>query len=263
MRFRRKRRKDFLLLADSKGGNKMIIQIENLEKSFSGDCEVIRIKKFELGHNEIISMYGRSGCGKTTLLNILSGVLGGYSGSVKICGTEMKSLGERDLDLFRAKNIGYIFQNLNLLQGYTAYENLELSLQIAGVNYSRDGIMQYLEIAGLFNESGKYPSQLSLGQQQRIAVLRAVMKRPPLILADEPTSSLDSQNSAAVVDLLKKSAAEAGSALITVSHEKDVISAFDKKLNFSDINMSRGAGVLDSIEARPCLASMRKAGDAN
>ncbi len=214
----------------------MIVEIDNLVKKFDDASKVIDINRFTLEDNEIISIFGRSGCGKTTLLNIIAGVLGGYEGGVNVCGVKLNSLNEKELDSFRAKNIGYVFQNFNLLQGYSAYENIELSLRIAGYKYRAGEIMEYFEKTGLINEACKYPSQLSLGQQQRVAVLRAVIKKPPLILADEPTSSLDSINSDAIIGLLKKCAAEAGSALITVSHEKEVICAFDKNIDFNDIN---------------------------
>ncbi len=214
----------------------MIVEIDNLVKIFNDDITVLNIKKFTLAKNKIISIFGRSGCGKTTLLNIIAGVLGGYEGNVTVCGTRLNSLNEKKLDLFRAKNIGYIFQNFNLLQGYDAYENIELSLKIAGIKYNAKSIMEYFEKTGLLKEAKKYPSQLSLGQQQRVAVLRAVIKKPSLILADEPTSSLDNANSLTVIKLLKKCALEAGAALITVSHEKEVINAFDKNIDFNDIN---------------------------
>jgi putative ABC transport system ATP-binding protein len=214
----------------------MIVEIDNLVKKFDDASKVIDINRFTLADNEIISIFGRSGCGKTTLLNIIAGVLGGYEGGVNVCGVKLNSLNEKELDSFRAKNIGYVFQNFNLLQGYSAYENIELSLRIAGYKYRDGEIMEYFEKTGLINEARKYPSQLSLGQQQRVAVLRAVIKKPPLILADEPTSSLDSINSDAIIGLLKKCASEAGSALITVSHEKEVICAFDKNIDFNDIN---------------------------
>ncbi len=215
----------------------MIIEVKDLLVDY-GDNEnaVLKISEFTLPERGQLAILGRSGSGKTTFLNVLSGVLRPAAGNVKICGTELTCLKNDELDNFRARNIGYIFQNLNLLQAYTALENIEIALKLSGAKYDRSEILENLSAAGLSREINKYPYELSLGQQQRIAVIRSVMKKPALILADEPTSSLDAENSDFVLEILKENTEKIGAALILVSHEPDVINSFEHKLKFNEIN---------------------------
>ncbi len=218
----------------------MVLDIKDLRMIFPGEDRkpILDIRELSIGDKDEVAMIGRSGCGKTTFLNIVSGVLKPTSGSVEVCGTHIAGLSGSALDAFRARHIGYVFQNLNLLAGYTAYENIEISLRIARMGFSKNEIMQSLESVGLTDSAGKYPHEMSLGQQQRVAVVRAVIKKPEIILADEPTSSLDVENSDKIISLLKERAKILGAALIVVSHENEVIAAFDKKIRFSDINLS-------------------------
>lgn len=213
----------------------MQIEISNLIKKFK-NIKILDIKNLKINKGEILAIYGHSGCGKTTLLNIISGVLTDYEGNIKIGETYLNKLSEQELDLFRSKNIGYIFQNFNLLQGYNAYENIKISLQLANIQYKNNEIIEKFEEVGLKNEIYKYPSQLSLGQQQRIAILRAILKKPQIILADEPTSSLDEENTKIIIDLLIKSAISNSATLIVVTHELNILNNFNKSINFLDIN---------------------------
>jgi len=216
----------------------MVIKIENLKMKFpgAGSPEILNINRFELAASSQIAIFGKSGSGKTTFFNVISGVLSPASGLVSILGTDITKLKEHELDNFRSKNIGYIFQNLNLLQGYNAFENIEISLLVAKTKYCKKEIYENLESIGMAQHAKKRPHELSLGQQQRIAIIRAVMKKPALILADEPTSSLDPHNSALIIELLKKEARLMNSALIIVSHESDIISMFERQVKFCDIN---------------------------
>ena len=173
-----------------------------------------------------LCLVGSSGSGKTTLLNILAGVLVPSSGQVWLGDQELFALSEAGRDGFRARHIGCVFQTLNLLQGLSVLENLTLAQRfagIAGAEARRKG-MQLLEQFGLAARAGARPAQLSLGEQQRVAIARAVCKSPGLVLADEPTASLDDQNAGAAVDLLLESSRH--STLIVASHDARLLGRF-------------------------------------
>jgi putative ABC transport system ATP-binding protein len=179
---------------------------------------------------------GPSGCGKTTLLNIIAGLLVPAEGSVEVCGKRLDGAGEAVRDRFRATHLGYIFQNFNLLQGFTALENILLSMKFSRKKTNAGLARELIERVGLSGRMHHYPTQLSIGEQQRVAVARALANKPDLVLADEPTGSLDPRNSAEVIKLLRETAAERGVGLIVVSHEKEVVGAFEKRVPFLEIN---------------------------
>ena len=180
-------------------------------KSGKGTLEVLDIAQWQLGKGEHVALSGPSGCGKTTLLNIIAGLLVPTEGSVEVCGERLDRAGEAARDRFRAEHLGYIFQNFNLLQGFTAIENILLSMTFSRKKPNTSLARELINRVGLYDRMYHYPSQLSIGEQQRVAVARALANKPNLVLADEPTGSLDPQNS------------------------EDVI-AFEKQVPFLDIN---------------------------
>jgi ABC-type lipoprotein export system ATPase subunit len=217
----------------------MIVSLKGVRysyKSGTGSLEVLNIAEWQLGKGEHVALSGPSGCGKTTLLNVIAGLLVPAEGSVEVCGVRLDGAGEAARDRFRAAHLGYIFQNFNLLQGFTAFENVLLSMTFSRKEPDAGLARELIGRVGLSDRMHHYPSQLSIGEQQRVAVARALANRPDLVLADEPTGSLDPQNSREVIRLLKETAAERGVGLIVVSHEKEVVGAFEKRVPFLELN---------------------------
>ncbi len=196
---------------------------------------VLDIPHWNVHPGEQAALFGRSGCGKSTLLHVLSGVLMPTSGSVRVCGTDLTTLDEAKRDAFRAHKIGYVFQNLNLLPGYTALENVLLGASFSG-RVDRAKAVSLLKAMDLADRLNQPPNALSLGEQQRVAVARALVKEPELVLADEPTASLDPRNSARVIDLLQAACRGCGSTLVLVTHEPEVLTRFERQVPFRDLN---------------------------
>ena len=217
----------------------MIVEIKDVEfsyKSGGGSLEVINIPRWSLEKGQMTAISGPSGCGKTTLLNIIAGLLVPRRGSVEVCGRRLDQMSEAARYRFRAGHLGYIFQNFNLLQGFTALENILLAMTFSNKKADASLAKELLERVGLSARMNHYPSQMSIGEQQRVAVARALANKPDLVLADEPTGSLDPRNSEEVITLLKETISERGVSLIIVSHEREVTGAFEKEARFLDIN---------------------------
>jgi putative ABC transport system ATP-binding protein len=182
---------------------------------------------------------GRSGLGKTTLLHLIAGILAPDAGSIRVAETELVGLGEGARDRWRARTLGYVHQGINLLQSLTALENVRMAMSLAGKD-DPAAAKRLLERVGLGDRLGYRPSMLSAGQQQRVAVARALANRPRLVLADEPTAALDPENRDEILALLKETCAEYGSALLLVSHDETVLGTFAEVTNFSAINRASG-----------------------
>lgn len=216
-----------------------ILEIINLKKSYmSPDGEtnlVIDIPRFTINEGEQIALQGGSGSGKTTLLNLIAGILRADSGSVVLSSHELVSLSEAEIDRLRADNIGYVFQTFNLLQGYTALENVLLGMMF-GRGIERGLALSLLDRVGLKDRISYRPNQLSVGQQQRVAVARALANRPKLVLADEPTGNLDSHRAHEAIELIRQICSENGAALLLVSHDQNVLKQFDKVEQLANIN---------------------------
>lgn len=204
---------------------------------------VIDIPSWSVGKGEQIAIFGASGSGKSTLLHLLAGVLTPTSGRVTVCGEDVSAMSEAQRDQFRARRIGYIFQSFNLLQGYTALDNVLMGMTFCSRKIDRKLAESLLEHVGIGARLRHRPSEMSLGEQQRVAIARAVAKKPELVLADEPTGSLDPRNKAQVIDLLRSMCEDQGSTLVLVSHERDIIEQFDKQVAFADINRACSAEV--------------------
>ncbi len=213
----------------------MIIDISNLKFS-RGNLEILDIPRWLVKQGEQIAIAGSSGSGKSTLLHILAGLLRPDAGELIVCGENLNQKKEAELDKFRANNIGYIFQNFNLLQGYTAIENILLSICLANNRADKEFAKQLLVEVGLSERVNHKPSAMSIGEQQRVAVARALANKPKLILADEPTGSLDPFHTGEVIEKLKQVCRVHNCTLIIVSHEENIINSFDKKISFLDFN---------------------------
>ncbi len=207
-----------------------LLELNHLRKSF--DHPVVN-GSFMLEVGEHVALTGPSGCGKSTLLHLISGILRPDSGTIKLAGTEITTLREGELDLFRAKNIGYVFQTFHLLESLTTLENVESVITFAGANHYPKA-RKILEDMGLKDKLSSFPHQLSVGQKQRVAVARAVVNEPPLVLADEPTANLDPPRAEGVLKLLRDTCRRANASLIVVSHDTRSVQDFDRVIDFRE-----------------------------
>jgi putative ABC transport system ATP-binding protein len=217
-----------------------MLVVTDLKKSFvSPDGErvdIVNVPSFTLGAGEQLALRGESGSGKTTFLNLIAGILAADSGKVAIDDQEMTALSEPKRDRLRAEKLGYIFQTFNLLQGFTVIENVVLGMSFGPGGADRDHARRTLQRVGLGHRLDHFPHQLSTGQQQRVAVARALANRPRLVLADEPTGNLDRKHSREALALIREVCAEVRSALLLVSHDEEVLQQFTLRRDFSEIN---------------------------
>ena len=208
-----------------------MLELKNVSKSyFEGNSKhfVLNDLKLNVSKGEIIILLGKSGSGKSTLLNIISGIDIPDSGSVSIDGTDITKLSEKERTLVRRNKVGFIFQFFNLIPTLTVKENLLLPLELTGSNNTEERINSILLEVGLANRANTYPDKLSGGEQQRIAIARALIHNPDIILADEPTGNLDYETGLQIVDLLDRVVKKKDKTMIMVTHSKDVIGLADK-----------------------------------
>ncbi len=214
------------------------LSVQSVCKSISlrrESIEILRGVTFELDRGEMVALMGPSGSGKSTLLGIVAGLDRPTSGQVTVAGTEIGYLPERALASFRADNVGMVFQAYNLIPTLTALENVQLPLLVPGRD-SRDGerAQRVLEEVGLGHRLGHRPAQLSGGEQQRVAVARALVSEPPLIIADEPTGNLDSDTGNALIDLLLDLRARHHTTILLATHNSAVAERSDRTLHMRD-----------------------------
>ena len=217
----------------------VLLQITGLQKSFRGPDgvrqRIVDVPAFTLAAGSQRALAGESGSGKTTFLNLIAGILPADAGSIHFNGVNVAAFGESRRDAFRAQNLGYIFQTFNLLQGYTCLENVLLGMTF-GRGADRVRAVNLLKRVGLGDRLQHRPHQLSTGQQQRVAVARALANQPRLVLADEPTGNLDRKNSLAALALIRETCREQGTALLLVSHDRGVLDQFADVQDFHQLN---------------------------
>ena len=218
-----------------------MLEIRNLKKSYlepdGGELPILDIPRWSLGAGEEVVVVGASGCGKTTLLHIISGILRPTSGHVLIDGWDTPLLSEAERDQFRARRIGYVFQTFNLLQGFSALENVLLGMTFAGGYHEKKRAKDLLDRVGLGHRIHHKPSQMSVGEQQRVSVARALANKPKLVLADEPTANVDVGNQQQVIDMLRGTCKEEGVALTLVTHAPEVAKQFQRVDRLTEINL--------------------------
>lgn len=216
-----------------------LLEIANLKKSFiAPDGQrhtIVDVAQFALQSGEQLALAGESGSGKTTFLNLIAGILKPDEGVIRLGDVTVSELSETKRDRFRALSIGYIFQTFNLLQGYTCLENVLLGMSF-GRKVDKEFARTLLKRVGLENRLDHRPRQLSTGQQQRVAVARALANRPKLVLADEPTGNLDHKNARESLALIREACRENGAALLLVSHDREVLGQFETMKDFHRIN---------------------------
>ncbi len=217
-----------------------MLQIQNLKKTFSQpngqSLPILDIPSFALAAGEQTVLLGKSGGGKTTLLHIIAGITRGDSGSVTIDGIDMSTLSEAGRDRVRAAKIGYVFQTFNLLPAFSALENVRLGMTFARGKHDLGRATDLLQKVGLGDRMHYQPGALSVGQQQRVAVARALANRPRLLLADEPTANVDTMNQQKIIDLIREVCREEKVALLLVTHSQEVASQFERVENLENLN---------------------------
>ena len=215
-----------------------MIKLNKLSKVYRTDeieSTALNEVSFEISQGEFVSVMGPSGCGKSTLLNILGMLDKPESGSYEFLGNEVAQLNEKGRSDVRKKNIGFIFQNFNLIDELTVFENIELPLLYNKVSSSerKKLVNELIEKIGIAHRTSHFPQQLSGGQQQRVAVARALITKPPLILADEPTGNLDSSHGNEVMELMCE-LNEAGTTIVMVTHSAHDASYSNRIINLLD-----------------------------
>jgi putative ABC transport system ATP-binding protein len=203
----------------------------------SGKVEVPALQNVNLTvkHGEFIAIMGPSGCGKSTLLHLLGGLMPPTHGKILLDGTDISKLSDSARTAIRRKKIGYIFQRFNLLPTLTAKGNIELAKKINGNGHlTSNGVEHILSILGLTEKINFRPAEMSGGEQQRVAIARAVVNRPAIILADEPTGSLDSRNSQIVLQMLRDLNDKLGQTIVMITHDSDAASTASRVIEMKD-----------------------------
>lgn len=212
-----------------------VLEVESLTKSYA-ERPILRGVSFKLEQGERVALLGPSGSGKTTVLNCVGGVDRADSGSVRIASLALSELNVDELAHLRRRHIGTVFQFYHLLPTLSAAENIELPLQLLGVATSEreKRVRELLERVGISHRAAALPGQLSGGEMQRVAIARAVVHRPALILADEPTGSLDSATGTQVLDLLAEIVRETNAAMLLVTHSPETVKHCERVLRMQD-----------------------------
>ena len=211
---------------------KIILYVNDVCKSYNygtNNLEVLKNFTLQLGKKEIVTISGQSGCGKSTALNIMGTLDKQDSGTVSFEGIDVNQLDENSLANFRNTKIGFVFQFHHLLPELTALENASIPLWIKGAPLSENYLIDLFETLGIKDRMNHYPSELSGGERSRVALIRAIINRPSILFADEPTGNLDEKNSKILVDLLIKINKDFGQSIILTTHDPDIASIGDRQ----------------------------------
>lgn len=217
-----------------------MLEIQNIKKSFvqpdGQPVPILDVPQFRVDAGEQVVLLGPSGCGKTTLLHIIAGLTKPDSGKVLLDGVELTKFSEAIRDRIRADKIGYVFQTFNLLDGFSALENVLLGMTFARKKLDAARASELLVEVGLGHRLKNKPYQLSVGEKQRVAVARALANEPKLLLADEPTANVDPQNQQHVIDLIRDNCRKENIAILMVTHALEVANQFDRVVDLRDLN---------------------------
>lgn len=204
-----------------------IIKTTNITVTHKNGYAPLSFPDLSIGPKEKILLLGESGCGKTTLLSVLAGFLKPTTGQVHVEGQDFYNLSAHDRDRLRGKTFGFVFQTLHLIPSITIAQNILLAASMSGMTPDTERLHHLLKSLGLIDKAHRKPTELSQGEQQRAALARAVFNSPALIIADEPTSSLDDKNAESVMDILEQQSAESGSSLLVATHDHRIKNRFE------------------------------------
>ena len=221
-----------------------ILTTENLKKIYetpSGKVYALDGVSVSVSEGEFIAVVGSSGSGKTTFLNMIGGLDRPTAGQVQIRSKPLGSLSSEELTVFRRRNIGFVFQNYNLLPYLNVWENISLPLRLDGVSADEPFIAEIIKSLGLEDKTCNMPYMLSGGQQQRVAIARALSTKPAIILADEPTGNLDSITGMEVIGLLKTCAVKYHQTIVVVTHNEEIAQMADRTIRIEDGKVTGGA----------------------
>ena len=214
-----------------------MIQVENLTFGYGVGGFRLRVPEFSLADSERVAVVGPSGSGKTTLLNLIAGILTPEGGRIDVAGTEVSNLSDAERRRFRASQIGFVFQDFALLDYLSARQNIYYPYRITPALKldadARARAAKLAEACGIGDKLDRHPSALSQGEQQRVAICRALVTQPKLILSDEATGNLDPDSKARILDLLFEQASEAGAAVLAVTHDHELLPRFERVLDFA------------------------------
>jgi len=214
-----------------------ILETTNLKKYYGVEPNITRALdgvSLSVEQGEFIAIVGTSGSGKSTLLNMMGGLDTPTSGSVKIKGKEIACMDDEQLTIFRRRNIGFIFQNYNLVPVLNVYENIVLPVELDGDKVDKAFMKQVIQMLALQDKLNNMPNNLSGGQQQRVAIARALVSKPAIILADEPTGNLDSRTSNDVLGLLKVTSHQFDQTIVMITHNNEIAQLADRTIRIED-----------------------------
>ena len=219
-----------------------MLHLKDVRKTFrepdGSPLPILNIKEFHVAAGEQAVLMGKSGCGKTTLLHVIAGISRPDTGVVQVDGCDIARLSEAGRDRFRADKIGYVFQTFNLLAGFSAFENVLLGMSFAGTRPDPVRARRLLDRVGLSHRLSHRPAMLSVGEQQRVAVARALANRPKLLLADEPTANVDSGHQQAIIDLVRGTCQDENVTLLLVTHTPEVAEQFSRVDRLEHFNLA-------------------------
>ena len=216
------------------------LQTKNLKKYYGKEPNITRaVDGVDLSVNkgEFVAIVGTSGSGKSTLLHMIGGLDNPTSGSVVVHGKELSQMNDEELTIFRRRNIGFVFQNYNLVPILNVYENIVLPVELDGGTVDRNFADEVIRVLALEDKLKSMPNNLSGGQQQRVAIARALITKPAIVLADEPTGNLDSKSSADVLGLLKLTSEKFNQTIVMITHNNDIARLADRIIRIEDGRM--------------------------
>lgn len=227
----------FMLSREEAKENTVVLEVSGLKKHYGSEPNVVKaLDGIDLTVNkgEFVAIVGTSGSGKSTLLHMLGGLDTPTAGSVRVAGSELNKIKDEQLTIFRRRNVGFIFQNYNLVPVLNVYENIVLPIELDGKKMDRDFVDKIVLMLGLSEKLDSLPNNLSGGQQQRVAIARALASKPAVILADEPTGNLDSQTTHDVLELLKSTSQEFNQTIVMITHNNEIAQLADRIIRIED-----------------------------
>ena len=214
-----------------------ILEVKNLKKYYGEEPNIVRAINgisLKVEQGEFMTIVGTSGSGKSTLLHMIGGLDVPTSGEIYISGKMLRRMNDNEITIFRRRNIGFIFQNYNLLPSLSVYENIVLPVELDGGEVDHIFLDEIIEMLSLKDKIDSMPNKLSGGQQQRVAIARALIAKPAIVLADEPTGNLDSKTSADVLGLLKRTGEKFNQTIVMITHNNEIAQLADRIIRIED-----------------------------